>query len=228
LSDINLTINKGEIIGVTGRTGSGKSTLAQLLSAQYFPDFGSIIYDNNPTDSLDIASIRRNIAYIPQDVFLFSDSIRENILFGLEYPEVSEEKLNHVIELACLTKDIDQWPNGLETIIGERGVSLSGGQKQRVSIARALLKDFEFLIIDDGLSAVDAETERMIINNLAKELNNKTAVIISHRLAPLQLANRIVVLGDSRVLEVNTHDKLLSSNDYYRYLYESQILETSS
>lgn len=227
LSEINLSIQKGEIIGVTGRTGSGKSTLAQLLSAQYFPVTGEISYDKNSTSVLDIASIRRSIAYIPQDVFLFSDSIRENILFGLENPEVSQDRLNHVIELACLSKDIDQWPDGLDTIIGERGVSLSGGQKQRVSIARALLKDFEFLIMDDGLSAVDAETERLIINNLATELQGKTALIISHRLAPLQLASKIVVLGDNKVLEVNTHEKLLLSNDYYRYLYESQILESS-
>lgn len=140
---------------------------------------------------------------------------------------MSQDRLNHVIKLACLSKDIDQWPDGLDTIIGERGVSLSGGQKQRVSIARALLKDFEFLIMDDGLSAVDAETERLIINNLATELQGKTALIISHRLAPLQLASKIVVLGDNKVLEVNTHEKLLLSNDYYRYLYESQILESS-
>ncbi len=228
LSKINLSIKKGSILGITGRTGSGKSTLAQLLAAQYFPEAGELCFDNIETKQLDIASLRRRVAYVPQDVFLFSDSIRENILFGLENPDVSDERLNKVIALACLEKDIDQWPKGLDTIIGERGVSLSGGQKQRVSIARALLKDFELLIIDDGLSAVDAETERLIINNLSVELSDKTAIIISHRLAPLQLANRIVVLSDSSISEVNTHDNLLMSNDYYRYLYESQILETSA
>lgn len=228
LTGINLSINKGSILGITGRTGSGKSTLAQLLAAQYFPESGELCFDNIETQQLDISSLRRRVAYVPQDVFLFSDSIRENILFGLENPDVSDERLKKVIALACLEKDIDQWPKGLDTIIGERGVSLSGGQKQRVSIARALLKDFELLIIDDGLSAVDAETERLIINNLSVELKNKTAIIISHRLAPLQLANRIVVLSDSCIEEVNTHDNLLISNDYYRYLYESQILETSA
>ncbi len=228
LTEINLSIKKGSILGITGRTGSGKSTLAQLLAAQYFPEAGELYFDNIETKQLDIASLRRRVAYVPQDVFLFSDSIRENILFGLENPDVSDERLNKVIALACLEKDIDQWPKGLDTIIGERGVSLSGGQKQRVSIARALLKDFELLIIDDGLSAVDAETERLIINNLSVELSDKTAIIISHRLAPLQLANRIVVLSDSSISEVNTHDNLLISNDYYRYLYESQILETSA
>ena len=228
LTEINLSIKKGSILGITGRTGSGKSTLAQLLAAQYFPESGELCFDNIETKQLDIASLRRRVAYVPQDVFLFSDSIRENILFGLENPDVSDERLNKVIALACLEKDIDQWPKGLNTIIGERGVSLSGGQKQRVSIARALLKDFELLIIDDGLSAVDAETERLIINNLSVELSDKTAIIISHRLAPLQLANRIVVLSDSSISEVNTHDNLLMSNDYYRYLYESQILETST
>ena len=227
LSEIQLEIKHGQIIGVTGRTGSGKTTLAQLLTAQYFPTKGTVSFDESTTDAMSILEIRRQIAYVPQDVFLFSDSIKENILFGLENPSVTDSELQRVIELACLEKDIQQWPQGLETIIGERGVSLSGGQKQRVSIARALLKDFKLLILDDGLSAVDAETERQIIRNLSTVLQEKTAVIISHRLAPLQLANRILVLEDGRITHFDTHEKLITQSDYYRYLYESQILETS-
>ncbi len=225
IDNINYTIPKGKIIGITGRTGSGKSTLAQLVAAQYYAPKNMITYDGVDINQIKVDSLRRSIAYVPQDVFLFSDTIKENILFGLENPEADNEQLNIAIQTAALDKDIAQFAQGLETVIGERGVSLSGGQKQRLSIARALIKNFELLILDDCLSAVDAETERKIINNLKLKLQDKTVIIISHRLAPLQLADEILVLDHGKIADKGTHNQLIERNEYYRYLQESQSLE---
>ncbi len=224
LKDVSLTINKGEIVGITGRTGSGKSTLAQLISAMYFSESGmnQISVDGVAMQNIDIQDFRRKLAYVPQDVFLFSETIRENIAFGLEDGIASDEDLQKAVEAACLLKDVPQWPQGLDTLLGERGVSLSGGQKQRVSVARALIKKAELYVFDDCLSAVDAETERTIIEHLENWLKNATAVIVSHRIAPLKMADKIVVLEDGGVLDIGTHDELLLRCDYYKNLNESQ------
>lgn len=228
LTDVNFSIPKGQIIGITGRTGSGKSTLAQLLAAMYFNKAAanSITFDSVPLGDLDIVDFRRHLAYVPQDVFLFSETIRENIAFGLEDGRATDEELRSAVEAACLESDIPQWPDGLNTILGERGVSLSGGQKQRVSLARALIKKAEFYVLDDCLSAVDAETERNIIEHIQQWLKDSTAVIVSHRIAPLKMADKILVLEEGRIVCSGTHDELLIQSDYYRYLNDSQIAES--
>lgn len=230
LSDLNFTIKKGEIIGVTGKTGSGKSTLAQMLAAMYYgnAEAKSISFDGVPLAEIDLTDYRRNLAYVPQDVFLFSESIRENIAFGLEDGKASDEELQRAVAAAGLLNDITQWPQGLDTILGERGVSLSGGQKQRVSLARALIKKAQFYILDDCLSAVDSETERNIIDQLQAWLKQSTAVVVSHRIAPLKMANRILVLDEGKLTHLGTHDELLVSCEYYKNLNDSQSAENQT
>lgn len=227
LRNISLDIEKGEIIGITGRTGSGKSTLAQLISGMYYSEEGTnqILFDGIPLREIDIQAYRRRLSYVPQDVFLFSETIRENISFGLESGQANPDAMTKAVDAACLSKDIPQWPLGLDTLLGERGVSLSGGQKQRVSVARALIKQAELYVFDDCLSAVDAETERQIIDNLAEWLNGSTALVISHRIAPLKMAHRIIVLEHGGVLDIGTHDELVMRCDYYRNLNDSQSAE---
>ena len=227
LNGVNFTIKKGEIIGITGKTGSGKSTLAQLLAAMYYgsAEAKSISFDGVPLAEIDLTDYRRHLAYVPQDVFLFSESIRENIAFGLEDGKASDEELQRAVAASGLLNDISQWPKGLDTILGERGVSLSGGQKQRVSLARALIKKAQFYILDDCLSAVDSETERNIIDQLQGWLKQSTAVVVSHRIAPLKMANRILVLDEGSLTYMGTHDELLVSCEYYKNLNDSQSAE---
>jgi ATP-binding cassette subfamily B protein len=230
LSDVNFTIKKGEIIGVTGKTGSGKSTLAQMLAAMYYgnAEAKSISFDGVPLAEIDLTDYRRNLAYVPQDVFLFSESIRENIAFGLEDGKASDEELQRAVAASGLLNDISQWPQGLDTILGERGVSLSGGQKQRVSLARALIKKAQFYILDDCLSAVDSDTERNIIDQLQAWLKQSTAVVISHRIAPLKMANRILVLDEGKLTHIGTHEELLDNCEYYKNLNDSQSAENQT
>jgi len=227
LREVSLKIRQGEIIGVTGRTGSGKSTLAQLLAAMYYAseDTNRILVDGVPMQNIDLQDFRRHLAYVPQDVFLFSETIRDNIAFGIETGEIADDELQKAVSAACLEKDIPQWLEGLNTMLGERGVSLSGGQKQRVALARALVKRAELYVLDDCLSAVDAETERHIIDHLSQWLENSTAIIVAHRIAPLRMANRIVVLEDGAIIDVGTHEELLQRCEYYRNLNESQSAE---
>jgi len=227
LREVSLKIRQGEIIGVTGRTGSGKSTLAQLLAAMYYAseDTNRILVDGVPMQNIDLQDFRRHLAYVPQDVFLFSETIRDNIAFGIETGEIADDELQKAVSAACLEKDIPQWLEGLNTMLGERGVSLSGGQKQRVALARALVKRAELYVLDDCLSALDAETERHIIDHLSQWLENSTAIIVAHRIAPLRMANRIVVLEDGAIIDVGTHEELLQRCEYYRNLNESQSAE---
>ncbi|MFM7638887.1 MAG: ABC transporter ATP-binding protein [Bacteroidota bacterium] len=227
LREVSLKIRQGEIIGVTGSTGSGKSTLAQLLAAMYYAseDTNRILVDGVPMQNINLQDFRRHLAYVPQDVFLFSETIRDNIAFGIETGEIADDELQKAVSAACLEKDIPQWPEGLNTMLGERGVSLSGGQKQRVALARALVKRAELYVLDDCLSAVDAETERHIIDHLSQWLENSTAIIVAHRIAPLRMANRIVVLEDGAIIDVGTHEELLQRCEYYRNLNESQSAE---
>lgn len=222
LSGLNLVVPKGTILGITGKTGCGKTTLAHLLTGQSTPDTGKLLYDNDAPQAYARKDFNRCIAYVPQDVFLFSDTLTENIAFGLAEGEATEEKILAAAMMAGLGRDIAQFPLGLKTLLGERGVLLSGGQKQRVSIARALIKEAELYIFDDCLSAVDADTEREIIQSLTQKLKGKTAIIISHRLASLQAANQIILLEEGKIAESGTFAELIKAGGSFSELYQLQ------
>ncbi|WP_343668854.1 ABC transporter ATP-binding protein [Chitinophaga sp.] len=220
IQGFNLTVKPGEKVAVIGRTGSGKSTLAQLLIRMYDPQEGEVMLDGMDLKTLKLEDLRTQISYVPQDVFLFSDTITNNIRFGT--PEANEEAVRRAARQASVEKDILGFPEGFNTIVGERGVTLSGGQKQRISIARGLIKDPNLLVFDDCLSAVDARTEKEIIGNLYAYLKDKTAIIITHRIFALFEFDKIIVLEDGKIVETGTHDELLSLNGYYAELYARQ------
>jgi ATP-binding cassette subfamily B protein len=222
LQNISFSIPKGSIVGITGKTGSGKSTLAQLLTAQNKPDSGEILIDDTPPQAFSRSEFNRHIAYVPQDVFLFSDTLAGNIAFGLAEGEETDEKIRTAAQMAGLSRDIAQLPMGMDTLLGERGVLLSGGQKQRVSIARALIKDAEIYIFDDCLSAVDADTEKEILGSLTQRLQGKTAIIISHRLASFQSADHILLLDNGLISESGTFKELVNAGGTFASLYKLQ------
>lgn len=223
LKDFNLDIKKGEKVAILGHTGSGKTTIAQLLLRMYDADKGQILVDGTDIKQLDLNHLRNEISYVPQDVFLFSDTIANNIMFGVK--DVSRELVQQAARYASIEKEILNFHDQFETAVGERGVTLSGGQKQRISIARGLIKDPQLIIFDDCLSAVDARTEKEILGNLTRFLNHKTAIIITHRILPFFQFDKIIVLEDGKVVEQGTHDELLARNGYYTYLYEHQQTE---
>jgi ATP-binding cassette subfamily B multidrug efflux pump len=225
LKEFNLEIRKGEKVVIIGRTGSGKTTIAQLLLRMYDPDKGKIMIDGTDLRRFDLHDLRRQISYVPQDVFLFSDTVSGNIQFGLDHAD--PEKVRLAARYASVDKEIEGFAARYDTLIGERGVTLSGGQKQRISIARGLIKDPEIIVFDDCLSAVDAKTEKEILNNLYQYLQHKTAIIITHRIFSLFDFDRIVVLEAGKIVETGTHRELIALNGYYTYLYEQQQAENS-
>jgi ATP-binding cassette subfamily B protein len=220
IKDFSLTINKGEKVAIIGKTGSGKSTIAQLMLRMYDPQKGDIFYDGISIKNIDLKTLRSQISYVPQDVFLFSDSVENNIGFGLQHP--TKEKIENAARSAVVAREIDSFPGKYQTMIGERGVTLSGGQKQRISIARALIKEHEITVFDDCLSAVDAKTENEIIGHLYEYLQHKTAVIITHRIFSLFSFDKIILLEDGAIAEQGTHQSLLEKNGLYAELYRHQ------
>ncbi len=225
LHNFNLKINRGQIIAVVGRTGAGKSTLIELLTRTYDPPRGTLWIDQN--DILDISrkSLRRHIGYIPQDTFLFSDTIRNNIAFGSH--EASQEAVEEAARIAQIHDSIMELPQGYETVLGERGINISGGQKQRVAIARAIIREPRILLLDDALSAVDTITEEAILNNLKSVMQNKTCLWVSHRISAIKDADWIIVLDKGRLTEQGTHEQLLAINGLYASLHEKQQIEES-
>jgi ATP-binding cassette subfamily B protein len=220
LKDFSLKIHKGEKVAIIGKTGSGKSTIAQLMLRMYDPQKGDIFYDGVYIKEIDVKNLRSQISYVPQDVFLFSDSVENNIGFALQNPP--HEKVREAARSAVVAREIESFPEKYQTLIGERGVTLSGGQKQRISIARALIKEHEITVFDDCLSAVDAKTENEIIGHLYDYLQNKTAVIITHRIFSLFSFDKIVVLEDGAIAEQGTHQSLLEQNGIYAEMYRHQ------
>ena len=223
LKQLNFEIESGESVALLGTTGSGKSSLAQLMARFYDPSFGEIRLDGVSLKDWDMKHVRQSLAYVPQDVFLFSTTIAENISFGQD--GMSIEQINQAAKMADVYENIMEFPDQFETILGERGVTLSGGQKQRVSIARALAKNPSMLILDDCLSAVDTHTEHKILNNLKKIMVGKTSLIISHRVSSAKLANRIMVLQDGQIVETGNHLQLMKQKGYYYELYQNQLNE---
>ncbi|PJN65049.1 ABC transporter transmembrane domain-containing protein [Bacillus mycoides] len=223
LKDIYFNLRKGEILGVVGRTGAGKTTLLKCLIREYDHFNGELKVGERDIRDLTLHGVRSAISYVPQDHFLFSASIGENIAFGKA--DATYKEISRAADIACIHNDIFQFPEGYDTVVGERGVSLSGGQKQRISIARALLTNAEILILDDCLSAVDAKTEETILTALKRERAEKTTIITAHRLSAIQHANLILVIDEGRVMQRGTHEQLMKENGWYKEMYESQQLE---
>lgn len=222
LKNVSFKIAAGTKFGIIGTTGSGKSTIAKLLMGIYRPTGGEILLDGKPIQEYERRSLKKHFGYVAQDIFLFSDTIRNNILFGSDN-ESDEARLEEVIKLSALDKEIEKFPAQLETILGERGISLSGGQKQRTAIARALIKNPEILVIDDGLSAVDTKTEVSIKQGLARASKESTFINISHRISSIQDADQIIFLDLGEIIEQGTHTELLNKNGLYSELYTKQM-----
>lgn len=223
LKNINFKIIKGDKLGIIGKTGSGKSTLLNLIVRLYNIDNGELVIDENQINDINIKSLRSQIGYVPQDVFLFSDTIENNIRFGSV--NSSDKEVIEVSKISDIHDDILGFKNKYKTILGERGVNLSGGQKQRVSIARALIRKPKLLILDDCLSAVDTETEENIINSLNNLNYSTTTIIVSHRVSSMKNANKIIVLNNGHIEEMGTHSELMKMNGYYKETYEQQLIK---
>ncbi len=223
LSNINFHVKKGETIGVVGKTGAGKTTLFKLMLRQYPGVEGRIAFSDINIDALRLEDLRNMIGYVPQDQIMFSKTIRENIQFGKA--DATDQEIFRVMELAHFLDDIKQLPNGLDTAVGESGITLSGGQKQRVALARAFIKDPEILILDDSMSAVDGKTEANIIQHLREERKNKTTFIAAHRISAVTHADHIIVLEHGAIIEEGTHEQLMKRDGWYKQQYEEQQLE---
>ncbi len=222
LHQLNFTIQKGEKIAILGNTGSGKSTLAQLLLGIISPSSGEIYIDGKSLDQIDLTAYRKTIGYVPQDVFLFSDTISNNIAFGIDSAVVNNQTIKAAAEMAEFPEDFDILKEGFDTIIGERGITLSGGQKQRISIARALIKNPEILVLDDCLSALDTYTESKILENLNQVLANKTGITISHRVSSVGNADKVMVLDAGKIIEMGKRTELAQANGKYAEMIQNQ------
>jgi ATP-binding cassette subfamily B protein len=223
LHELKLRIPAGSSMAIVGPTGSGKSTLVNLIARVYDAAPGMILIDGRPIRDFSLASLRRNIGFVPQETFLFSDRIRENIALGLE--SASDQAIHEAADAANIASDIESFPEGYQTMVGERGITLSGGQKQRTAIARALIRNPRILILDDALSSVDTQTEDKILNHLREVMQGRTTIFISHRVSTVRNADRIAVLHGGRIVELGTHEELLALNGYYSDLYNKQLLE---
>ncbi len=223
LHDVSFTIKKGETLAILGKTGSGKSTILSLISRLYDIDKGNILIDGKPIHAVNLYDLRNSIGIVPQDAFLFSDSIKNNIKFGKE--DATDEEVVEAAIKAVVHDNIVGFTNKYETILGERGITLSGGQKQRVSIARAIIKNPEILLLDDCLSAVDTETEEAILNNLLQFCKDKTTIVVSHRVSSAKNADKIIILEDGKVLQQGSHNQLVNQEGYYKELYLKQLSE---
>jgi ATP-binding cassette subfamily B multidrug efflux pump len=223
LHDLNLRIPAGSSMAIVGPTGSGKTTLVNLVPRIYDAAPGMVLVDGRPIREFSLASLRNNIGFVPQETFLFSDRIRENIALGVE--SATDRQIHEAAEAANIAQDIESFPEQYQTMVGERGITLSGGQKQRTAIARALIRNPRILILDDALSSVDTHTEDKILNHLREVMRGRTTIFISHRVSTVRNADRIAVLHDGRIVESGTHDELLALNGYYSDLYNKQLLE---
>ena len=223
LKNISFSVKSGETLAILGKTGSGKSTIIELISRLYDTKIGSVLLDEIPIKEVNLNAVRSQIGFVPQDPFLFSESIEENIKFGKE--SATKEEIISAAKNADVHDNIINFPNGYKTILGERGVTLSGGQKQRISIARAIIKEPKILIFDDCLSAVDTETEEKILSNLEIISKNITTFIVSHRVSSAKKADKIIVLNDGEIIQKGTHNDLIHIDGYYKSLYEQQLLE---
>jgi len=223
LHDINLHIPAGSSLAIVGPTGSGKTTLVSLIPRIYDAKPGSVLIDGRPLREYSLANLRRNIGFVPQETFLFSETVRENIAFGVQ--DASDQDVRWAADAANIAAEIENFPEKYKTLVGERGITLSGGQKQRTAIARALIRNPRILILDDALSSVDTQTEDKILNHLREVMQGRTTIFISHRVSTVRNADRIAVLHGGRIVEFGTHDELLALNGYYTDLYSKQLLE---
>ena len=223
LHDVNLRVPAGSSLAIVGPTGSGKTTLVNLIPRIYDAEAGTVLIDGRPIRAYSVASLRKNIGFVPQETFLFSDRIRENIALGVD--SATDREIRQAADAANIASDIESFPEGYETVVGERGITLSGGQKQRTAIARALIRNPRILILDDALSSVDTQTEDKILNHLRDVMQGRTTIFISHRVSTVRNADRIVVLHGGRIVELGAHDELLALNGYYSDLYNKQLLE---
>ncbi len=224
LKGLSFKVNSGETLAIIGKTGSGKSTILDLIGRLYDVNEGSIEIDGLPIENVNLTSLRNSIGFVPQDAFLFSDSIKDNIKFGSA--NATDEDVINAAKNAVVHKDIKAFNKSYETVLGERGITLSGGQKQRISIARAIIKDPKILLLDDCLSAVDTETEEQILNNLNRVSKGKTTIIVSHRISSAKNANHIIVLDEGKIIQQGSHENLINVNGYYKELYLKQLSET--
>jgi len=223
LHDVNLRIPVGSSLAIVGPTGSGKTTLVSLVPRIYDAAPGSVLIDGRPITDFSLACLRASVGFVPQETFLFSDRIRDNIAFGVA--SASDEQIHAAADAANIAADIESFPEQYDTLVGERGITLSGGQKQRTAIARALIRNPRILILDDALSSVDTHTEDKILNHLRTVMQGRTTIFISHRVSTVRNADRIAVLHEGHVVELGTHDELLARNGYYSDLYNKQLLE---